>query len=109
MSLLDDARKLPAKAWIPKGGDDGIEGEVVAVSQFQPANGYAAYTVVTLDIGFNELVAIHCFHHVLGAQIKNDDPKPGDRLAVVYLNRPGFDGGSAYMTPTSSRSAFSAA
>lgn len=65
--------------------DEGsmIVGKVVGFSRAYSKHG--PYPVVTVrDEEDNEVKSVHCFHTALASQFREQDPKPGDRIAVRY-------------------------
>lgn len=60
-----------------------LVGNVVGFSRAYSKHGpHPVVTIKSEDDG--EVYSVHCFHTALASQMQEQDPKPGDRVAVRY-------------------------
>lgn len=86
-----------AEGWKPEAGDE-IDGTVLGVKI--GTSTFGSYPIVFVLGADEEPVAVHCFHEVLGNEMRTQRPERGDSVYIKYLGpKEGWEGPKGYDPP----------
>ena len=74
-------RRPPARAWIPREGDN-LAGCVI--DRYTAESEYGEYEVLEVEVNEDTVISVHGFHETLATAIRRRNPQPGDGVAIAY-------------------------
>jgi hypothetical protein len=89
---LDAMVQVDAEPWMPKSGDR-LFGVVLGVETADYSE-YGEYPIVFIQTPDGTEVAFHAFHTVAKTAILRADPRPGNRIGIMYKGQKEGSGGN---------------
>lgn len=82
--LLDKMEEDDSEGWVPEERGDGVQGVVIKTGQTSSDYSDEPVPTVTIEAKDGNKYRIIGYSSVLGREIKDNDPHPGDLFAVKY-------------------------
>jgi hypothetical protein len=84
-NLLDTIEEDSAEGWVPEKVGEGLQGVVTKVSETKSDFSDEMAPTVTVETKDGSTYRVIGYGAVLGREIRDADPKPGDLFAVKYF------------------------
>lgn len=83
--LLDEIDEDDAEGWVPEEAGEGVSGTVLKVGETRSDFSDDMVPVVWIETKAGEKLRVIGYGSVLGRELRDNDPHPGDRIAVKYF------------------------